>query len=325
MARKRRREDILDRIISGISLRGTLLHPATLFLFAATFLLMISIFCWERYKVKLLPPGQYQLTSANLKISPRPTWPSPDLDEVILGDVRQTGYQPPSVMDSALVPEVARRLESIGWIEKIDQIKKSKAGLDVQLTYRHPVGMVEINEITIPDAEVQDLKPVNLHIDRHGVLLGDGLSERRGQHLLISISDPMYRDQLLPWAQWQDRRIQGAAKIGAALQGRWKPMGFYRLMTYRNRANATDRRVPFELWTDPSRRFRVHLIWGNPPGEELAGEASLSEKLMAMEKYVQAHGPFNKMSDRVVDVRSGSMVVLGDYHNAQNDSLQDLR
>ena len=57
----------------------------------------------------------------------------------------------------------------------------------------------------------------------------------------------------------------------------------------------------------------------------MTNEASASEKLFALETYAQANGPFNLMTDRVVDVRSGTVVVLGDYKSAKNDDLGDLR
>ncbi len=325
MARKRRRNDILDRMIASFSWRGTLLHPAILFLAATVVIIGTAIFGWERYKNRILPPDQFRLTADNLTIVPHPTWASPDLREVILGDQRQQGYQPKSVMDSNLVPDVAHRLHSIGWIENIDSIQKSHSGLSVELTYRQPVGMVEINAMTMPKSAFKDLQPVNLHIDRHGVVLAGGLSEQPGQHLLISIGNPMYMDQILPWAQWQDVRVQGAARIAEVIGDQWKSMGFYRLMTYRKRTNATDQRVPFQLWTEPGRKYRVHVIWGNPPGAEMENEALAAEKLLAMQQYMQANGPFNQMTDRIVDVRSGSVVVLGDYNNAKNDSLNNLR
>jgi len=152
MARKRRRDDILDRMIASFSLRGTLLHPAMLFLVATVLIIGTAIFSWERYKNRILPPEQYQLTSNNLQISPQPNWTSPDLRAMILGDEREQNYQPKSIMDAALVPAVANSLQSIGWIENIDNIQKSKHGLDVQLTYRRPVGMVEINSMTLAPA-----------------------------------------------------------------------------------------------------------------------------------------------------------------------------
>lgn len=325
MARKRRRDDILDRMIASFSLRGTLLHPATLFLAATVLIIGSAIFSWERYKNRILPPDQYQLTMDNLQISPQPSWADPDLRTMILGDERQQNFAPLSVMDTALVPAVANTLESVGWIENIDKIQKSRHGLNVELTYRRPVGMVEINSMTMPKSTFKNLKPVNLHVDRQGVVMAGAFSEQPGEHLLISIGNPMYMDQLLPWSQWQDVRIQGAAKISEALQDRWKALGFYRLTTFRSRANATDQRIPFQLWTEPGRKYRVHLIWGNPPGEEMANEASTADKLLAMEQYAQANGPFHQMTDRVVDVRGGSVVVLGDYNNAKNESLSNLR
>ncbi len=325
MARKRRRDDILDRMIASFSFRGTLLHPATLFLLATVLILATAIFSWERYKNRILPPDQYQLTADNLQISPQPSWTSPDLRTMIVGDQRASDYRPVSIMDTALVPTVANTLQSVGWIEKIDGIQKSKSGLDVELTFRYPVGMVEINEKTVAPAAFKGKKAVNLHIDRQGVVMAGPHSERSGDHLLISIGNPMYMDQLLPWSQWQDVRVQGAAKIGEALRDRWKRLGFYRLTTFRSRSNADDQRIPFQLWTEPGRKYRVHLIWGNPPGEEMANEASAQEKLLAIDQYVQANGTFDQMTDRVVDVRSGSVVVLGDYNNASNESLRNLR
>ena len=325
MARKRRRDDVLDRMIASFSLRGLLLHPASLFLVVAFLIIGSAIFSWDRYKNRIFPPKQYQLTSENLQVSPQPSWTSPDLRMVILGDRREPNYQPKSIVDTSLVPAVANELQSVGWIENIDSIRKTKDGLDVKLTYRRPVGMVEINEMTISPEAFKGKKAVNLHVDREGVVMGGAHSEQSGDYLLISIGNPMYLDQLLPWSQWQDVRVQGAAKISTALEGRWKELGFYRLTTFRTRANATDQRIPFQLWTEPGRKYRVHLIWGNPPGEELANEASAADKILAMEQYVRASGPFHQMTDRVVDVRSGSVVVLGDYKNAKNESLNDLR
>jgi len=204
MARRRRRDDILDRMIARFSLRGTLLHPATLFLVATVLIIGTAIFSWERYKNRILPPAHYQLTSDNLQITPQPSWTSPDLRSMIVGDQRQQDYQPRSIMDTDLVPDLANALNSVGWIENIDKIQKSRHGLDVQLTFRQPVGMVEINSMTMPKSSVKDLKPVNLHIDRQGVLMDGPLSEQPGDHLLISIGNPQYMDQLLPWSRWQD-------------------------------------------------------------------------------------------------------------------------
>ena len=321
MARKRRRDDILDRMIAKFSLRGMLLHPATLFLVSTVVVLAVALMSWDRYKNQILPPDQFQLTAANVVISPQPLWSDQDLKQVVLGDVDSENYRPKSVMDTDLVGDAAAKLKSIGWIEHIDRIEKSKSGLRVDLTYRQPVGMVEINKTTMPKSVLKNLKPVNLHVDRQGVLMGGRMSESPNDNLLITIGNPMYMDQLLTWSPWLDSRVQGAAKIADTLKDHWKPLGFYRLTTFRSRGNATDRRIPYELWTDPVRKYRVHLIWGNPPGEELTNEASASEKLFALETYAQANGPFNLMTDRVVDVRSGTVVVLGDYKSAKNDDL----
>ncbi len=316
MARKRR-NDILDRLMAKLSLRGALLHPATLYLCSSALVLFLAIGCWQRYGHRIIDHEAMALTPEKIHLPAQPTWSRTDLRQLVLGDTADPAYVAPSIMDSTLVPQTVSALRSVGWIEQIDRVEKSKAGLEIDLTYRQPVAVVEITGA----AQKGRLKPKPqlLHIDRTATLMGGGVANSAEDFLRISIHQPMYMDQLIAWSQWQDVRIQQAAAICDAVKDDWKPMGLYRLMTWRDRSNASDRRIPFQFWTNMGQRTGVRIIWGNAPGFELPGEAAPPQKIEALRAYVAKHGRFDddKMSDRTLDVRSGAAVLLGDHQHAK--------
>ena len=316
MARKRR-DDILDRLVAKLSLRGALLHPATLYLGSSALVLFFAIACWQRYGHRIIDQDSMTLTPEKIRLTAQPTWSRTDLKRLVLGDSARPEYVAPSIMDSSLVPQTVSALRSVGWIENIDRVEKSKAGLEIDLTYRHPVAVVEITAAAQKGRN--KTKPKLLHIDRTATVMGSGFTNLAEDFLRISIHQPMYMDQLIAWSQWQDVRIQHAAAISDAVKDLWKPMGLYRLMTWRDRSNASDRRIPFQFWTNMGQRTGVRIIWGNAPGFELPGEASPAQKIEAMRAYVAKHGRFDddKMSDRTLDVRSGTAVVLGDHQHAK--------
>lgn len=319
MARKRR-DDILDRMMAKLSIRGFLLHPATLYLGSALVVLFLAIACWEKYGNRIIDQHAMTLTPEKIQMTAQPAWIRGDLKQVVLGDPGNPAYVPPSIMDTALVPQTVASLSSVGWIENIDRIEKSKTGLEIDLTYRRPVAIVEV--IGANRKGAQKTKTQLLHIDRSATLMGSGIGNPAEDFLLISVNQPMYMDQLVAWSQWQDARIQSAAAISDAVKDIWKPMGLYRLMTWRNHSNASDRRIPFQLWTKNGDRTGVRVIWGNAPGFELPGEASAVAKIEAMAAYVAKHGRFDKVSDRTLDLRSGRAVVLGDHQHAKR-ALRD--
>ena len=316
MARKRR-DDILDRLMAKLSLRGALLHPATLYLGSSALVLLLAIGCWQRYGHRIIDQDAMALTPDKIHLTTPPTWSRTDLKRLVLGDPARPEYVAPSIMESTLVPQTVSALRSVGWIENIDRVEKSKSGLEIDLTYRHPVAVVEVTGAAQKGRN--KTKSQLFHIDRTATLMGSGFANPVEDLLRISIHQPMYMDQLIAWSQWQDVRIQGAAAISDAVRDVWKPMGLYRLMTWRDRSNASDRRIPFQLWTEMGQRKGVRIIWGNPPGSELPGEASTAQKIQAMRAYVAKHGRFDaaEMSDRTLDLRSGTAVVLGDHQHAR--------
>ena len=55
-------QDLLDRIISGISIRSFLLHPATLFVLATIGVIGSALLLWDGHQDKIVNDDAYCLT-----------------------------------------------------------------------------------------------------------------------------------------------------------------------------------------------------------------------------------------------------------------------
>ena len=314
----RRKEDLLDRLLNNFSLRGTLLHPGTLFVLVTALTIGGALNLWERYQHRLIPRDDYQLTAETVRITPAPAWAKIDLKRLLL-EV-PAGHEPPSILDTDVVSKTAMTLKSVGWVEEVQQIRKSSEGLQVDLRYRVPVGLVELNRNNVPGlekAKAAQLMPV----DRAGVVMPAQLMEQVDLPK-ISVFNPHGFNQLTPWVIWPDARVVDAAKIMAAIGSRSKQLGIYRVMTLRSSRQMSATQIPFELW--PKKGTKV--VWGNAPGKEAVGEADARFKLEALVQFVQQHGTIDQMPERRVDIRSGKIVITQDSHVAKNkDIFSDVK
>ena len=112
------------------------------------------------------------------------------------------------------------------------------------------------------------------------------------------------------WTQWPDARVKDAAAISEVLVADWQAYGLSRIISWRVFADAQNDTIPFELWTDEGENAAT-VVWGNAPGSETDGEAHWEQKVAALQAYVQQKGPLNKLSETIVDLRSGQAVEVG--------------
>ena len=113
---RRKKQDLLDRMIEGFSLRGFLLHQATLFVAASAMLVGGVILLWQNHRTSIVDPEEYRLTEDKLVISDPPIWADEELKEIILtGDA---GAEP-SLLDPDLVSRTALRVQQIGFVEQV--------------------------------------------------------------------------------------------------------------------------------------------------------------------------------------------------------------
>ncbi|WP_148618659.1 hypothetical protein [Mariniblastus fucicola] len=288
-----------------------LFHPATLFVLFNVGLAATAVWCWGRYQNKIVDPALTQLSAEKIEINTPPAWTKTDIKEAIL---TSTG-QPRSLLEPSLISDAVATCQTIGWIEQVREMKKTREGLKVDLLYRQPIAVVELHSKTVPDWK-QEAKLIP--VDRTGVIMPQklALAGTVQPKIFIYHSDetqkhaPQHLRHIYRWTQWPDERVKGAAAISEVLIGDWQMLGLSRIISWRLFANADDRTIPFELWTEEGENAAT-VIWGNAPGLELENEAPWDQKVAALNNYVQQKGPLNKLSVRIIDLRSGQAVEVG--------------
>ena len=320
----RQQEDILDRFIASLSLRGTLLHPATLFVLASVVLIGSAIFLWERHQHQIVDLEEYRLTKDKIQLSAPPQWAQADLKELI---IQKSDKVQASILDTDLVGRTAAVMQKVGYVEHIKHVKKTKQGLDVDVIYRKPVATVELSEVTLREfwPKSSKGKTVKLPVDGHGVIMPEDLGTIEALPRIIVLY-PKEFSKLATWESWPDQRIQEAAQISALLKGKTEQFGIDIVMTYRNPDQQSDANLAYQLWPASPKNVGVRIIWGNAPGKEVENEASAEAKIQAIENLVAQNGPLNKLRRRTIDVRTGNPAIVEKTKTAsKSDLFEDLK
>ncbi len=287
--------------IGGVPIQEWLVHPATLFVGLNVVLGMIAIWAWGKYQHQIVAPARTNLAGDRIVFAAPPGW-IPDGEKEIFGAVL-AGREPEevSVFEPGLIRNTVASLRSIGWIEEILKVEKSREGIKIDLAYRSPLALVELDHVD-PAWNGPRLIPV----DRTSAVLPQTARSTGAVMPLISMFRPVGDpSQLLTWNQWPDERVQAAARIGNVLASDWRGLGLYRIVSWRYPDAPESSLKPFHLWTKNGENS-ARVIWGNAPGEEVGGEASWEQKVTALRAYVQKNGPLDQLDDRIIDLRSGS-------------------
>ena len=324
----RRNDDILDRILGGFSLRGIILHPATLFVIATMVMIGGAIFLWERHQGKIVKLEEFQLTEEKISLTPPPIWADKNLKQLVISGISDNGTRPQtdgsrtngnsaSILDTQLVSRTARVMKNVGYVERVKSVHKSKSGLEIDVVYREPIALVELSRHTFPYEWPKKYhgKDILLPVDRLGVVmpesLGTGLALPRIM-VVYPVASPTQFEKLVTWADWPDDRIKDAAAISALFEKSGEAIGLKRVMTRRKPDQQGVAQISYELWPDSG----VQVIWGNAPGKEIAGEVTAEAKIRALEEFVLKYGALNQQERKRVDVRTGVVVLAKDAKTA---------
>jgi hypothetical protein len=304
--RKPQRQDILDRIVNSFSLRGFLLHQATLFVAATALVLGGVMFLWKHNQESIVDMNDYRLTPNKIEMNSPPEWVDLDPRQVILQRTESD-----SILDPGLVANTADRLAEMGFVDRVRSISKSKSGLAIDVDYRLPVAVVEISHRTIPEWRKTD-REILLAVDRLGIVMPKELGQMENLPI-ISMLYPARATQLTTWEDWPDRRVCDAAQISHQLVAR-ADLGITRIVT-EQKPDSEDADQPYELWTR-SGKYGTRIIWGKQPGSHSTAEATADQKIAAIETLIAAIGPLNQVSNRggrlmvgrVFDIRTGDPI-----------------
>ena len=334
----RRNEDILDRLLGGFSLRSIALHPATLLVIATMIMIGGAIFLWERHQGKIVNLEEFRLTEEKIQLTTPPEWANDNLKQLVISGIpksnsnsnsqQRADNDSASILDTDLVDRTARVMKSVGYVERVKSVHKSKIGLEIDVVYREPIALVELSQHTFPYEWPKKFhgKDILLPVDRLGVVmpesLGAGLELPRIM-VVYPVASPSKFENLVTWGYWPDDRIKDAAAISALFEKSAGAIGVARVMTRRKPDQQGVSQISYELWPNSG----AQVIWGNAPGKELQGEATAEAKITALEDFVLQYGALNRQDDKRVDVRTGVVVLAKDAKTAANkeDVFADLK
>lgn len=307
MARRKKQQDILDRLMDSFSLRGILLHQATLFVAASCLVIGSVIFLWKNNQASIVNVNEYQLTADKILMPEPPPWVDLDPRELILGT-----DQTLSILNPKLIDRTAVKVERMPFVDQIHSISKSKSGVEIDLAYRRPVAVVLINSDTMPGMIEKGAK-VKLAVDRNGIVMPKQLGETP-RLPIISMPYPVKRQtQLKTWKDWPDARVRAAAQISQYFAD--SESGVFRVVTSQE-PDQLKQEQPFELWS-VSGVYGTRIIWGVEPDSQGGTEATVQQKLAAINGLISRLGPLgpvakqtNQPLGRVFDVRTGEAVEL---------------
>jgi hypothetical protein len=288
--------------VAGLSLRGVLFNPAILVILVSIATIAGTIYLWNQHQRAIVNLEDYTLTADKVTINESQGVPVAQLKELVATPNEES--RPNSLLEPTLIRQTVQRLKQYSWVESIHNITKSKSGLKIELEYRKPIGIVELNRTNVlnwPENQPERLIP----IDRNGVVMPDeSVAESLAR---FTVFEPILGNHTAPWSSISDDRVIGCVKISEYLFERWKKYGLYRVTTLRPPRQPSDQAIPFQIWTD-TKAVATKIIWGNPPGMELPGEASAETKLAALEKIFAEYGPLNELPPTTIDIRSGTPI-----------------
>lgn len=257
----------------------------TRLLFRPRFLLCLAVvvtaFVFYPKLKQLLPDltgrGEYQLSIANINITPAPRWVASDLVAQV---VAQSGRSEPlSLLDEKLVDDLALAFSKHPWVEKVKRVRLVSTGIDVDLAYRKPVAMVQLK---------QGLYPV----DVRGILLPpEDFSPSDVKHFPI-ISNVKSTPQGPAGTSWGDEIVLGAAQLAEIIGPHWQEFALESIVAPdRATANMSLDDMIFEFATTGGSR----IVWGRTPGTDNPGELTDEQKIGRLQDYQSKYGRFDQV------------------------------
>lgn len=282
-AAKRKTEPAAERAVAGVWQRP--LRRLVIALLLVGGLTGGAYYGWQRVGAQITQGPEYLLEPEQIAINPPPPWIRAD----VRGEaIRDGGLSGLSLLDRELTVKIARAFSLHTWVENVRRVKKEQANparVAVELTYRKPVAMVEV---TIND------RPGLLPVDVHAVLLppGDFSAEQARDYLRVSLANAMPAGPV--GTPWGDPRVDGAARVAAVLDERWKSLGLYRVTVL---SNAPPPVSPEETVFVLTTRRGAEVVWGTAPRiEDVADVKKALGKVERLVAYVEQHGPLDGLN-----------------------------
>jgi hypothetical protein len=235
-----------------------------------------ALYAWRRWGEPSMQSPDYVVTPERIMLNPQPAWIHSNVKADV---VRSAKLSRLNLRDRRLVQQIAEAFALHPWVAKVTRVEKRfPAQVNVELEYRRPVLVVKL--------DMADEKGL-LFLDEEGVLLptGDFAAGQARDYLRIMAAGETPAG--VYGTPWGSERLAAAARLAAAWENRWQPLGLYWIVAARGRSG----NLAFELRTLDD---KVRVVWGAVSGHESASEPTTRQKIAALEQYVHDKGPLDK-------------------------------
>jgi hypothetical protein len=296
-----RRGDNEQRVQGATRLADRLLPAAWRRIVVAPLMLLLFVLgawlMWRRFGDQVLRHPTFQLDPSAIHFTPQPPWL---LQDILPEVVRIGSLEAMQLQETSLTVQVASAFELHPWVRRVERVrKKYPAGVDVELTYRQPVGMV-----MVPEGKLQP-------VDGEGVALpgvGYITAEYAREFPRIFVGQSLPSGPL--GAAWGDPLVADAAKLAQFLHGEWETLkdSLYQIQLAgpASPLTTTSMRPEFDILGRPElgREPGLLIHWGRAPGQELAGEPNAAGKLAEIKDWLQEARAAGVPPLGVIDLRS---------------------
>ena len=199
---------------------------------------------WQRVRGHVLSGNEYVVNPRDIEISPPPAWIHADIKAEVIRDASLGAAL--SVLDPDLTLRVKQAFQLHPWVAEVQRVsKRHPAAVQVELTYRKPLAMVEVPRGLLP-------------VDAAGILLPSddfSPSEAKNYPRVAGI-------QTVPagpvGSRWHDPRVSGALQIISVLETRWQDLKLYRVVPSPQPAGGRySDDYTYDLVTQGGTRFRT--------------------------------------------------------------------
>jgi hypothetical protein len=228
---------------------------------------------WKQYGASHAHVEAYSVGPQGIEITPPPPWVRASIksDVVRLGALERV-----SLLETDTSRRVAQAFAMHPWVHHVQRVSKHyPATLKVDLTYRRPVAVVEVE---------RGDQPGLLPVDGDGILLPpEDFSVAQVKSLpRIAVGKTFPAGSV--GTAWGDDRVSGAALVAEALCDDWPNAALFQIAALPAVAGGSARSTAFEIVGRDGRRFH----WGRAPGQEASGEKPVEEKRAQLLQWVAA-------------------------------------
>lgn len=262
---------------------------------------------WQAQAPRIVEEPHYHVGFDDITVTPLPEWITTDVKTEALRD--GSIELPLSVLDESATERLAKAFAFHPWVAEVKQVRKQTGLVQVDLTYRRPVAMVELPPV--------DGKRGLYAVDLSGILLpsADFLGDPKKAARYPRLGGFTPAEVARVGSRWPDARIVGGARVAAALSNLWTRLNLAKI-TPTDGESPTATTPTFELVTQGGSR----ILWGHAPGSEAENEMPAEKKLDALAAYHTDHNTLDgRDGPQRLDVRGNEIVIVAEKPAAAAD------